>query len=922
MARKHFLLVLLSMLFIAPLVITGRITAIESALAQALSGGGTAANAPSYIRNTRHNLSSTAKNRSYTSATGGGSSATTEAIVKTESASVANDEVCVYCHTPHGASTTPGTPLWNRALNNTTYTPYSSSSLQATDLDVTSAALAAPSKLCLSCHDGTLAIGQVSNAPGSGTGGPIPLLNTSAGASASTTGTMPYGRGQANANHGFTRNLGKDLRNDHPISFTYNAALATADGELRSPPSSSPTQIANRSPGVKPHFPLTDGKMQCTTCHDPHKETQKFLRKNRLAQGSTGPEAVQSSYTDWTFEDNTDQICVACHTRLGKSWAQSAHANSTVANETYKTGEAALRDFPTSTKVWQAGCLNCHDTHTVAGSRRLLREGVNTSISTVSPGAVGYSARFRIGTTSSADYDTTSALENTCYQCHTTSTNAAISVSTMTSSEGVPNIESEFSRAIRMPIVNSEQGLPGGNSKEVHDITDRDTMESPSKLGYMSKESRHVECTDCHNPHRVVKADTFLGGNLSGGDTTLRTHVPARGTTGSEGNIASGVLRGAWGVEPSYTSVNLPAGNAWMGASEVPTFTVKKGDPGAASTLPVGTAGTNAVNYLTREYQLCFKCHSSYANGTNTTDFPDLGRTGGTTSNTQGTGGGNKLTRYTDIAREMAVIAEDPPKSGTDQGENGNDPAYTPSNPNGAPNGAPVNHRSWHPVVFPTGRTMRERRNNTNNDFGNIRAPFNDSNKVGKQTMHCSDCHGSEQAWQTTTGADRTKVQGPHGSNNPFLLKGTWVGPDSGGNWGTSTTRLDTFNSHLCGNCHNPTGGAGGFSSGSEASHNSSKKNVRPCMWCHVAVPHGWRNKALLVNMNCVGPEGGGSGCQDNVISDTGNLTSPPYYIGARLRVWTWKSSASWSENSCNSPAMVADSKPGGDFMKSACGDL
>ena len=42
--------------------------------------------------------------------------------------------------------------------------------------------------------------------------------------------TAPGGDG---ASTGFTRNLGTDLRNDHPISLTYNSLLATRDGELR-----------------------------------------------------------------------------------------------------------------------------------------------------------------------------------------------------------------------------------------------------------------------------------------------------------------------------------------------------------------------------------------------------------------------------------------------------------------------------------------------------------------------------------------------------------------------------------------------------------------------------------------------------------------------------------------------------------------
>ena len=41
---------------------------------------------------------------------------------------------------------------------------------------------------------------------------------------------MPPGEGTAS---GFTRVLGTDLGNDHPISVTYNTALATRDGELR-----------------------------------------------------------------------------------------------------------------------------------------------------------------------------------------------------------------------------------------------------------------------------------------------------------------------------------------------------------------------------------------------------------------------------------------------------------------------------------------------------------------------------------------------------------------------------------------------------------------------------------------------------------------------------------------------------------------
>ena len=68
------------------------------------------------------------------------------------------DEVCVFCHTPHGASTNvPGTgtgPLWNRSNSNYTYTMYSSATLSAT----VSAAPTGSSAMCMSCHDGVTSI--------------------------------------------------------------------------------------------------------------------------------------------------------------------------------------------------------------------------------------------------------------------------------------------------------------------------------------------------------------------------------------------------------------------------------------------------------------------------------------------------------------------------------------------------------------------------------------------------------------------------------------------------------------------------------------------------------------------------------------------------------------------------------------------
>ncbi|AKU10212.1 hypothetical protein AzCIB_0307 [Azoarcus sp. CIB] len=841
-------------------------------IAAALFGQATLAlaqNTNAKVSNTKHNLS--------TSGPG---------TVKAATGASGTDQICVFCHTPHAANATAPGPLWNRTLSSATYTPYTSNSLDAED--ILNGPIGQPggaSKLCLSCHDGTLALGAVANSPGSGTGRTLSMVGT-------PDGKMPT----AGNTTGYTRNLGIDLTNDHPISFTFQSAapdtdtLSKRDGEFRSPPYSvvvageTKTVVGIRSRGTKPMLPLDhEGKVQCTSCHDPHLDASKFLRLNRFQTASS---------PGTSFNPSTDQICLGCHDknkdRTGAAylaWSNSAHANSNVATPAYQGTAATQREFPASIKVWEAGCLNCHDTHTVQGSRRLLREGTDNASVPKSGG--------------------NPAIEETCYQCHTTTTASILNVAAMTASTGVPDIRTEFTTSgnKRMPISNTDQPA----SAERHDIggnfTDdvfvdcsgptnkcgADFIERRSLLGAGNHANRHVECTDCHNPHRVLKNSLFNGKGLS----TRRTHELG----GVNGNVASGPLRGTWGVEPTYPA--LTTSTDWP--NQPTTYAVKRGDPGANE----DTARSNP--FLTREYQLCLKCHSDYGAGTS---FPALGSyTGGTASGTNG------MSTYTNVAAEFAVKATDPPTSGGDQGEQGNSGTACSGgdcDPNGtSPIGGGAtgnNHRSWHPVIWPTGRDVAERtRSGTSMD--NFRPPFNGT-KVGTQTMYCSDCHGHSGSWtQGSTASDATnapnlaKVQGPHGSPQNFILKGVWdltVTP--------SATRDTNTSGGICGRCHNPNANSGFDGSASEASHSFTTKSSRPCMRCHIAVPHGWKNKAFLVNLECVGPEGGkatgctpvGNNTTDGTSTSTENIA--PYYNSAALRIRTWQASGQWTETSCGAP--------------------
>ena len=753
-------------------------------------------------------------------------------------------QICVFCHTPHAASDVPGAPLWNRQLSGATYTPYISSSINADDIASTPGG---SSKLCLSCHDGTLALGMVNVANGQADV-TIDLAGTDGG-------TMPAG--PHGANSGFTRRLGVDLTNDHPISFTYSDTLAAVDGELR-PPGSTP-HIGNRAPGVRPAVPLENGKMECVSCHDPHiRDTDlsvnaKFLRLSRLQRTTPAGAA---------FDQDNDIICLACHDKLGQAWASSAHADPIIANEIYKTAAATLREFPDGTQVWEASCLNCHDTHTVQGSRRLLREGTD------GPGDPKQGGD--------------PAIEETCYQCHTT---AAQSV--LTSVTEVPNIESDFQLTFRMPITNADQQA----ATEAHDIVDANMTETRASLGHAGNlVNRHAECTDCHNPHRLMRNRLFNGT----GDDVAGTHDHGAG----HGNIASGVLRGTFGVEPVYTSASF---------QELPSFyEVKQGDGGLGASTEVN------AGHVTREYQICMKCHSDYGYDDNNVypvgNRPNLGDSGGGTPAGNNAPNGTQLTQYTNQAKEFQA-----PEFHKGQ--------TTTSDSGAGSNFSTNNHRSWHPVMDVTGRTAGVR--NMSSSTNMFLSPWNGAS-IGNQTMYCSDCHGTNTANGTVVpdGGENGNPWGPHGSTNDFILKGPWDA--------TTGSNADG----LCFRCHNRTnyateqneGDRSGFESGFGGGRDSNlhafhaKRVNQPlrCMWCHIAVPHGWKNKALLVNLNDVGPEAGlPPGTEVNITGNASVYNREPYYFNAKLKIRNFATSGSWSETNCGSRS--GQSGTGRDWMRNVC---
>jgi predicted CXXCH cytochrome family protein len=231
-------------------------------------------------------------------------------------------DVCIFCHTPHGASATDG-PLWNHQMSVATYTPFTSPTLTA--LNVTIGQPNGSSRLCLSCHDGTVALGMVGSRPGG-----IAMNNPLPDASS----------------------LGINLSSDHPISFIYDSALANnarsdSLGDGLVDPKTLPPDVV-----------LENGQvLQCTTCHDPH----------------------NNQYGSFLVMDNSSsELCVTCHSFA--DWTGSAHAVSSKALPlalasqiaSAKRGVQSKVSAPPAT-VAHAACASCHVPHAAATKSGLMR---------------------------------------------------------------------------------------------------------------------------------------------------------------------------------------------------------------------------------------------------------------------------------------------------------------------------------------------------------------------------------------------------------------------------------------------------------------------------------------------------------------------------------------------------------------------
>jgi len=174
-------------------------------------------------------------------------------------------QVCIFCHTPHNAY--PAYPLWGHTVTEESYTHYTSPTLQSYSSEADAPPIDGVSRLCLSCHDGTIAVGAL------------------------TYTTIETTKEYIMPEDAF---LSTDLSGGHPISIVYDESLVNRRNNMESLTlklNSPSVVLMDRDVKLYP----TQGGMgvQCSSCHDPH--------------------GGQSDFPPFWRKTTTDAVCLVCH---------------------------------------------------------------------------------------------------------------------------------------------------------------------------------------------------------------------------------------------------------------------------------------------------------------------------------------------------------------------------------------------------------------------------------------------------------------------------------------------------------------------------------------------------------------------------------------------------------------------------------
>lgn len=265
--------------------------------------------APTLVEDTKHNLSSNPANAN---------------AIKS-SLFNGTSEICVFCHTPHSAR--PDAPLWNRTNSTASYTNTYWSDVLAglsyptpedpSNTGLPNYAIHVKTRICLSCHDGTIALGSLVNLPSSATSGEIQMVGT--------TGSL-VANGMPTAAAGY---IGTDFRDDHPVAVKYLPSGTGPDPEMKGS-GSRPAELKLYASGGFDYI-------ECTTCHNAH----------------------DNQYGNFLVMTNDNSaLCMGCHDKTGYD-PSSVHS---VATQSYSPSNGTAAGS-LGTTVGNVDCMSCHFPH-------------------------------------------------------------------------------------------------------------------------------------------------------------------------------------------------------------------------------------------------------------------------------------------------------------------------------------------------------------------------------------------------------------------------------------------------------------------------------------------------------------------------------------------------------------------------------
>jgi len=550
---------------------------------------------------------------------------------------------CLYCHAPHsginGTAGVGGTPLWSQKLSSVqSYQVYSSTTM----VNKTNASppLGSNSTLCLSCHDGTVALGTLT----------------------------PYGQvSMTGSLSGTPADLGTNLQTTHPFSFVtpLQAAPDIWPSLSASPPSTQDTT------GV---VQLINGNVECGSCHNPHVQnidsSSDFLVidnsqsalclacHNTVPSGTgMGLAAVPASTANTATTSSTTAAHPAASSRNPlANWPSSVHATATnrITGQVPVVGNATIGRSNRSTlgpytSLRKNGCLSCHESHNSA--RGLLRGtddqdclGCHSGGTNVSPPAanvyaemtspkISHSVPTATGNNSHSVHESEVLNHNrhaTCVDCHNPHAAKREGLSfpaaplVRPSQEGVVGISASDGRSIVYPATNQYE-----NCLRCHGTSAGKTT-NPTLFGYspnrllsgadplnvisqfsLTTTSSHPVMRDRSSPFPQPSLRTNmldLDGNRPG--RTMGTRILCTDCHNSDDNREFG------GAGP-----NGPHGSKYSHIMERRYDMSEAPAPG----LPVTNLNFPPNLSTTGNYALCAKCHD-LVNMTNNAGFKEHAR--------------------------------------------------------------------------------------------------------------------------------------------------------------------------------------------------------------------------------------------------------------------------------------------------------